>query len=141
MGMKIRIPRLRKRRKPRTGYFFYKVLTDPWSKNPAVLLYGMNGTTVKLWFNQDKLKAVNPDDGLEWHTHPLSDQIASEADLFSGFNNWLGDLYRAGVLQGPVNGGPVYLDRTGMWVMTSDVCRSFLESVYYAIKGTKPQFR
>ena len=138
--MGIKIPGFTRKRKKMVSYFFYRPLTEAWSEKPAVLISGLDGSHIKMMYDDDRLMAEN-EDGLVWATNPITPQIIDEADLFSGFNNWIGDLYRAEVILGPINGGPIYLERSGYWTITSDVCREFLESVYYNVTGIKVSFR
>lgn len=138
--MGIKLPGLKRNKKKWVAYFFYRPLTKAWSETPGVLLSGLDGSRIIIEYRQDKLVAES-DKGLVYETMPLSPLIVDEADLFNQFNKFITEAYQSEVILGPVNGGPVYLDMSERWTITSDVCREFLESVFYNVTGTIALFR
>lgn len=136
MGFLSKLPKFKPTKK--TAYYFYRPLTKRWNKSPSVTIYGLDGEELIITFNKGRLTIENT-------THittsgVLKGVVQKPQDLFSVFNNFLGDAHTDGVIKGPVNGGPIYLSLQNKWTMTSDVCRDFLEDVWHALEGEKISF-
>ena len=135
--MGIKFPKIQFAKKPkRVSYYFYRPLTRKWNRSPSVQIYGLDGTVVTISFNRGRLTVEND-------THVLTTEeikISDPTELFSGFNNLLGDAYQDGIVRGPVNGGPVYLELQRRWTISDDTCRSFLEDVWHSLSGQKLTF-
>lgn len=139
MGIFKNFPRLKPTRRPKkVAYFFYRPLTKRWNRSPTVTICGLDGEEVTIMYNRGRLHIESKTDDLS--TLEIKTRINCPQDLFSGFNNFLKDAYEEGVIKGPVNGIPVYLELQDRWTMTSDICRDFLEDVWHALKGEKISF-
>ncbi|MBO5352320.1 MAG: zinc ribbon domain-containing protein [Lachnospiraceae bacterium] len=121
------------------SYYFYRPLTERWNKRPSVVLYGLDGSQCIVSFSRGRLSVENDTHVCE--TDAIDKKTKDPGDLFSGFNNFLGDAYRSGIIKGPVSGGPVYLELLQRWTITNDICREFLEDVWYALKGEMESFK
>lgn len=128
----------KKRKKKKVSYYFYRQLTRRWSKSPSVSIYGLDGTEVIILYDKDHLTIDNALQSIS--TNSIRDVIKIPADLFAVFNNFMGDAYRKGIIHGPVNGGPVYLELQRRWTLTSDLARDFLEDVWHSLTGEKLSF-
>lgn len=128
----------KKNSKKKTAYYFYRSMTKRWNKSPSVIIYGLDGTEVTIIYNRGQLIVDNSSESIS--TENIRDVIKIPADLFAVFNNFLGDAYKEGIINGPVNGGPVYLHLQRRWTLTSDLAREFLEDVWHSLTGEKASF-
>lgn len=138
MGFFKNFPKLKPDRKKKVGYYFYRPLTKRWNRSPTVTIYGLDGEEVTIMYNRGRFHIESAINDLS--TKEIKSKTSCPQDLFSGFNNFLKDAYEEGVIKGPVNGGPVYLEWQKKWTITSDVCRDFLEDVWHSLTGEKISF-